>query len=567
MEARSKAGHEMSLAALRHTDPYINGIVDVTGQVALYSFSAKTNEWEKTDIEGTLFVYTRSASPYHGFTIMNRLNMHNLVEPVNKDLEFQLHEPFLLYRNSSLSIYSIWFYDKNDCQRIAKLMSEVVHQEAERAKNRKSPSTANGFSDRPIDILEMLSKARNVYEKGQVVNDHIGSVTSCSQKNTNLMKTDSLETMEHSIQHTQDKTLQMGQKHLTVEELFGTSLPKEQPSSSYPNIEMTEKRHFDLGGHNAFLPFSCEQSKKQPPTIVKAKPATFNLSASDFSQLSCMTPVLIPQGSVSQPDSQTVSNYPVRLSPSLCLTSTSDVLSTSVPLASSNTTGMMQVIQTAVKQVPSLMSQPVSDPSSAPHNRQFLTHLATMNNPGVSTTSHSSAELLQKLKLTPHHDPPQALPINKTTIAPKFSSVSQLATPESFKGNQMKTMPVSNLPMTSLQNVHENKETEAYNQPKSLSKVVQAANSHFVATTTTAVSSVLLSPSVFQQSTQKCIDQEDKTGTSPPSLRSIDLARSNASVFALSKAQLQDTLVHLIKNDSSFLNTIHEVYLKVLTKT
>lgn len=27
--------------------------------------------------------------------------MHNLVEPVNKDLEFQLHEPFLLYRNAS----------------------------------------------------------------------------------------------------------------------------------------------------------------------------------------------------------------------------------------------------------------------------------------------------------------------------------------------------------------------------------------------------------------------------------------------------------------------------------
>lgn len=48
-----------------------------------------------------LLLNLRSASPYHGFTIVNRLNMHNLVEPVNKDLEFQLHEPFLLYRNAS----------------------------------------------------------------------------------------------------------------------------------------------------------------------------------------------------------------------------------------------------------------------------------------------------------------------------------------------------------------------------------------------------------------------------------------------------------------------------------
>uniref|UniRef100_A0A8C9F6Y5 5'-(N(7)-methylguanosine 5'-triphospho)-[mRNA] hydrolase n=1 Tax=Pavo cristatus TaxID=9049 RepID=A0A8C9F6Y5_PAVCR len=101
MEAASRAGQEISLAALKQHDPYITSIADVTGQVALYSFSPKANEWEKTDIEGTLFVYKRSASPYHVFTIVNRLNMHNLVEPVNKDLEFQLHEPFLLYRNAS----------------------------------------------------------------------------------------------------------------------------------------------------------------------------------------------------------------------------------------------------------------------------------------------------------------------------------------------------------------------------------------------------------------------------------------------------------------------------------
>uniref|UniRef100_A0A4X2KW53 5'-(N(7)-methylguanosine 5'-triphospho)-[mRNA] hydrolase n=1 Tax=Vombatus ursinus TaxID=29139 RepID=A0A4X2KW53_VOMUR len=101
MEAASRAGAEMSLAALRRHDPYITSIADLTGQVALYTFSPEANQWEKTDIEGTLFVYRRSASPFHGFTIVNRLNMTNLVEPVNKDLEFQLHEPFLLYRNAS----------------------------------------------------------------------------------------------------------------------------------------------------------------------------------------------------------------------------------------------------------------------------------------------------------------------------------------------------------------------------------------------------------------------------------------------------------------------------------
>lgn len=39
------AGHLMSLAALQRQDPYINQLLDVTGQVALYNFNSKANEW------------------------------------------------------------------------------------------------------------------------------------------------------------------------------------------------------------------------------------------------------------------------------------------------------------------------------------------------------------------------------------------------------------------------------------------------------------------------------------------------------------------------------------------
>ncbi|XP_010217305.1 PREDICTED: mRNA-decapping enzyme 1A-like, partial [Tinamus guttatus] len=128
--------------------------------------------------------------------------MHNLVEPVNKDLEFQLHEPFLLYRNASLSIYSIWFYDKNDCHRIAKLMAKVVEQEAQRSQqvcqDRKSPSRPNGCSEsRPIDILEMLSKAKDEYERNQI-NDLSIVSSSGMQQNTSPSKPESTETSEQA---------------------------------------------------------------------------------------------------------------------------------------------------------------------------------------------------------------------------------------------------------------------------------------------------------------------------------------------------------------------------------
>ena len=43
----------------------------------------------------------RSASPENGFLILNRLGLNDLTEPLNKNLEFQLQDPFLLYRNGT----------------------------------------------------------------------------------------------------------------------------------------------------------------------------------------------------------------------------------------------------------------------------------------------------------------------------------------------------------------------------------------------------------------------------------------------------------------------------------
>ncbi|XP_075839115.1 mRNA-decapping enzyme 1B isoform X3 [Microtus pennsylvanicus] len=162
-------GHDISLAALQRHDPYISRIVDVASQVALYTFFHRANKWEKTDVEGTLFVYTRSASPKHGFTIMNRLSMENRTEPITKDLDLQLQDPFLLYRNATLSIYGIWFYDKEECQRIAKLMKNLTQCEQLKACHGagagSSPVSLSSGGGREVDILQMLMKAKDEYTK------------------------------------------------------------------------------------------------------------------------------------------------------------------------------------------------------------------------------------------------------------------------------------------------------------------------------------------------------------------------------------------------------------------
>ncbi|KAM9592364.1 mRNA-decapping enzyme 1A isoform 3-T3 [Trichechus inunguis] len=537
MESLSRAGQEMSLAALKQHDPYITSIADLTGQVALYTFCPKANQWEKTDIEGTLFVYRRSASPYHGFTIVNRLNMHNLVEPVNKDLEFQLHEPFLLYRNASLSIYSIWFYDKNDCHRIAKLMANVVEEETRRsqqaARDKQSPNQANGCNDhRPIDILEMLSRAKDEYER----------------------------------------SAPSGHKHLTVEELFGTSLPKEQPMVVGLDSEEVEKLPGDASQKepSPFLPFSFEHSGGAP----QSESLGVQSAALYSVQPEVATPVLITPASITQSNEKHAPSYTIPLSPVLSPTLPAEAPTAQVPPSLPRNSTMMQAVKTTPRQRSPLLNQPVPELSHTCLVASQSPFRAPLSVTSTAGTSLASVDLLQKLRLTPQHDQIQTQSLAKGSVAPSFPpAAGQLATPESFIEPPTKTAvaraaasaSLSNMVLSPLQSMQQNQDSEVFSQPKVLSSAIPVAGPPLVTATTTVIPSVLLSPSVFQQTTMRSTDLERKANSPSPLTVGTSENQRKPSIV-LSKAQLQDTLIHLIKNDSGFLSTLHEVYLQVLTK-
>ncbi|XP_040603727.1 mRNA-decapping enzyme 1A isoform X1 [Mesocricetus auratus] len=576
MESLSRAGQEMSLAALKQHDPYITSIADLTGQVALYTFCPKANQWEKTDIEGTLFVYRRSASPYHGFTIVNRLNMHNLVEPVNKDLEFQLHEPFLLYRNASLSIYSIWFYDKNDCHRIAKLMADVVEEETRRcqqaAREKQSPSQANGCSDqRPIDILEMLSRAKDEYEKNQMGGSNISSPG--LQPSTQLSNLGSTETLEETPSGLQDKSAPSGHKHLTVEELFGTSLPKEQPAAVGLESEDVEKLPGDASQKEpgSFLPLPFEQSGGTPQSDSLG---VRSVAHHTVVQPEVATPVLITPASIAQSAEKHAPNYTIPLSPVLSPTLPAEAPVTQVPHLPRNST-MMQAVKTTPRQKSPLLNQPVPELSHSSLIASQSPFRAPVSLSSTTGTSLPSADLLQKLRLTSQHDQIQAQPLGKGAMAPNFSSAAgQLATPESFIEPPSKTAAaraansasLSNMVLApTLQSMQQNQDPEVFAQPKVLPGAVPIAGPALATAATAAVSSILLSPSVFQQTVPRSTDLERKASSPSPLTVGTPENQRRPSII-LSKSQLQDTLIHLIKNDSSFLSTLHEVYLQVLTK-
>jgi len=157
----------MNLASLQRIDPYIAHILMASSQVALYKYVE--TEWEKTNIEGTLFVYERKCEPCFGFLILNRLSTNNKIQPITKDIELQDKSPFLLYKTKE-SIHGIWFYEKDDCQKLFQRMEAVISK----LRNSDKEVTEQGFkqavpgvrvgtksNNGEISLVDLLNNAGN----------------------------------------------------------------------------------------------------------------------------------------------------------------------------------------------------------------------------------------------------------------------------------------------------------------------------------------------------------------------------------------------------------------------
>uniref|UniRef100_A0A8C5SEJ0 Decapping mRNA 1A n=1 Tax=Laticauda laticaudata TaxID=8630 RepID=A0A8C5SEJ0_LATLA len=362
---------------------------------------------------------------------------------------------------------------------------EETQRSQQQFQDRKHVSRVNGCTD----ILELLSKAKVEYER------------SC----------------------------QSIPKHLTVEELFGTSLPKENSTAPMSNPERIEKIDTSCREHNLLLPFSFEQSTVIHQPLGKLDAPSLKHNSLTLLPQECVPSVLTSSPSVLQPEVNKVSNYNVHLSPILNSTLATEAPCGPVLQNINANNNVMQVMQQTTKPVPSLVNQPLCDMNHGTQNlssgqNQFLGSMTLPNTGDVSNTSLSSVDFLQKLRLTPQHDQMQQSLI-KPPVAPNAAAaISQLATPDCFKESHNKTVLYL---------------------PKVLSKANQVASTQFATTSTTIASSVLLSPSVFQQSTMKSSEIENKVGSLSPVILGTDVQMLSSAV--LSRSQLQQTLIHLIK--------------------
>ncbi|KFV83841.1 mRNA-decapping enzyme 1B, partial [Struthio camelus australis] len=525
---------------------------------------------EKTDVEGTLFVYARSASPRHGFTIMNRLSMENRTEPITKDLDFQLQDPFLLYRNARLSIYGIWFYDKEECQRIAELMKKLAEQgkgtvrTANLSFSGVSPMIMNPTNNKEVDILRMLTKAKDEYTKCKTCSEPKQMTSSSAiYNNPNLIKPIPVKPSENQHQRIsqQGKNVDPEPQHLSLTALFGK---QEKPDISEPHNKQHQENLPVRQGVVRSLSYE-EPSRHSPSAEKQLCPAIQKLMVrgTDLHPLAefpenrlCENGNIHPVGETFTGLFQPVASHGIATSHVVQDTAGTQSLlqklqgqSGSVPKMDPTPAAQMN----SLTQPPlvyfngslpgqTLESQTVGkEPSKLPRQP-----LSLSGNQATNSGVISPQELLKKLQIVQQEQ--QLHVSSRPTLAAKFPVVTQNASTLKPLDSWIDKAPGA----------------------EKQSSLFQVISPQRIPATVTPT--LLMSPMVFTQSTP-APPKANESGRLAPAAQ--EPAASSASLLlplqtpepsvvnsnSVTKMQLQETLLHLIQNDDNFLNIIYEAYL------
>ncbi|XP_004174337.5 mRNA-decapping enzyme 1B isoform X1 [Taeniopygia guttata] len=587
MAAALGRGLDISLAALRQHDPYISGIVDVASQVALYTFGHRASQWEKTDVEGTLFVYTRSASPRHGFTIMNRLSMENRTEPITKDLDFQLQDPFLLYRNARLSIYGIWFYDKEECQRIAELMKNLTQQEQFKAQQGTgtgvSPMIMNSANNKEVDILRMLTKAKDEYTKCKTCSEP-KQITSSSAiyNNPNLIKPIPVKPSENQHQRIsqQSKNVDPEPQHLSLTALFGKqdkadgaeALPKQHQEKLPVRQGVVRSLSYEEPSRHS----PCAE-KQLCPAIQKLMVRGTELHPlAEFPESRlCENGSVPPVGETFTGLFQPVTSHGVATSHGAQDTAGTQSLLQKLQSQSGSVAKMEPSATGPVNSTASVFSRtsaPVGAPT-APVNNMNQPPLVYFNGslPGQTLEAQTLGKEQSKL-------PRQPLPLsgnqaaNSGVISPQeLLKKLQIVQQEQQLHVSSRPTLAAKFPVVT-QNTSTLKPLDSWIEKtpgtEKQSTLFQVMSPQRIPATVTPT--LLMSPMVFSQPTPAppkaaeslAAANPEATASSASLLLPLPAPEPGvASSTSITKMQLQETLLHLIQNDDNFLNIIYEAYL------
>ncbi|PWN27863.1 PH domain-like protein, partial [Jaminaea rosea] len=110
------ARHAFNIKVLRRHDASISSILYSASFVVLYQYSTSSSSWTKTGIEGPMFLFKRSESPFYGAFVLNRNGVENWASSIRGEDDLEVSEDFVIFRSTSDGdgdrVVGIWVFEK-----------------------------------------------------------------------------------------------------------------------------------------------------------------------------------------------------------------------------------------------------------------------------------------------------------------------------------------------------------------------------------------------------------------------------------------------------------------------
>lgn len=147
---RLNARQQMNIGVLKRKDKFITTIHSTFDHVVFYKF--QDDSWDKLEVEGAMFIVERNEPkfPKYRIVVMNRKSSDDFRQDITKDLELEVHHPYVFYRTKGRIIKGIWFYKSLQCIEFNDLI--VSLKEKAYGKTEPESKQSNTFVQPPTTL-------------------------------------------------------------------------------------------------------------------------------------------------------------------------------------------------------------------------------------------------------------------------------------------------------------------------------------------------------------------------------------------------------------------------------
>ena len=123
---------ELNLSVLKRYLPATESILLIVPYAALYTFQPSAEEWEKSSIQGTLFVVRLATASFrlerYAIIILNRLGLKNFILELQPGADVVLEDEIVVVRGGVKEdglIWGLWIYEEGENNSTAGMRAEV----------------------------------------------------------------------------------------------------------------------------------------------------------------------------------------------------------------------------------------------------------------------------------------------------------------------------------------------------------------------------------------------------------------------------------------------------------